>query len=211
MAMCRILLEVIVTATFTNSQQVAAATIPGAERFLGTAGRYAGTMARARWLDDTEMQAWRGLLEVSTRLLNRLDDELAAHGISLAEYEVLAQLSGEPSQAMRMTELADRALVSRSGLTRRVDGLERRGLVRRESCPSDRRGSLAVLTDAGRELLEQLAPTHVDGVRRHFLDRLTPEQIAALAEALNAVAAPGDEHCDMSSLTVAGRAQATRH
>ena len=149
-----------------------------------------------RWLDRTEHDAWRGVVEVMSRLLARLDDELERdHGVSLAEYEVLAQLSEAPDETMRMTDLAERALVSRSGLTRRVDGLERRGLVERQACPSDRRGANAVLTPAGRKLLEAAAPTHVDGVRRMFIDQLTKSQVAAVAEAFAAVKVPGEPRC----------------
>jgi DNA-binding MarR family transcriptional regulator len=86
-----------------------------------------------------------------------------------------------------MTELAARTLVSRSGLTRRLDRLVESGLVARRSCPTDRRGVLAVLTDAGRRRLEESAPTHVDGVRRHFISRLGSQELRALADALNSV------------------------
>ena len=142
------------------------------------------------------MDAWRGLIEVTSRLLAVLDDELTeTHGLSLADYEVLLHLASAPNERMRMTELADRVLVSRSGLTRRVDGLERRDLVRRETCPSDRRGANAVLTAAGRKALEQAAPTHVDGVRRHFLDQLSKPQIESLANALRSVDVPGTTTC----------------
>ena len=148
-------------------------------------------MAKARWLDDTEMDAWRALIETTSRLLAVLDDELNhSHGLSLADYEVLLHLAAAPDERMRMTELADRVLVSRSGLTRRVDGLERRKLVRREACPSDRRGANAVLTKEGRKALERAAPTHVDGVRRHFFDHLSPRQIETLAATLRSVTVP---------------------
>jgi DNA-binding MarR family transcriptional regulator len=161
-----------------------------------------------RWLDHTEMEAWRGLLEVTTRLLSRLDDDLGPHGLSLAEYEVLVQLSDAPDDRLRMTELAERSLVSRSGLTRRVDGLERRGLVRRETCSSDRRGANAVLTDAGRLLLAEVAPVHVDGVRRHLFDHLRPDQVQALADALGSVDIPGQSSCSMDDISAEGHAKA---
>lgn len=136
------------------------------------------------------MAAWQALIATQARLLAKLDDELArAHGLSLAEYEVLVQLSAAPGGAVRMAELAELALVSPSGLTRRVDGLTAKGLVRRQSCPSDRRGSLAVLTEDGRRRLVEAAPTHVAGVRRHLMDRLSRSELAVLAEALGRVAA----------------------
>jgi DNA-binding MarR family transcriptional regulator len=139
------------------------------------------------WLDEKEMQAWQAFLRASIRLMERLDAELEPHGISLADYEILVNLSGEPDGELRMTELATRTLVSRSGLTRRLDRLVGWGLVERRSCPTDRRGVLAVLTDAGRRRLEQSAPTHVEGVRRHFLDQLVGQDLVALAGGLNAV------------------------
>lgn len=133
------------------------------------------------------MQAWQAFLRASIRLMERLDADLEPHGISLADYEILVNLSGEPAGELRMTELAARTLVSRSGLTRRLDRLVESGLVERRSCPTDRRGVLAVLTDAGRRRLEQAAPTHVEGVRRHLLDHLEGEDIVGLAARLNAV------------------------
>lgn len=139
------------------------------------------------WLDESEMQAWQAFLRASTRLVERLDAELDGFGISLADYEILVHLSEEPAGELRMTELAARTLVSRSGLTRRLDRLVARGLVERRSCPTDRRGVFAVLTRSGRARLEEAAPTHVDGVRRHFIAQLTGQNLQALAGAFNAV------------------------
>jgi DNA-binding MarR family transcriptional regulator len=142
-------------------------------------------MSDPRWLNGEEMRAWRALVATNSRLFARLDEELVqAHSISLAEYEVLVQLSEARGGALRMSDLAERALVSRSGLTRRLDGMVEAGLVCRQACPSDRRGTLAVLTERGREALEAAAPTHVAGVRRHLLDPLTPAQLEALGDAL---------------------------
>jgi DNA-binding MarR family transcriptional regulator len=138
-------------------------------------------------LDEQELEAWKAFLRASIRLMERLDSELAGHGISLADYEILVHLSDEPSGELRMTELAARTLVSRSGLTRRLDRLVESGLVERRSCPTDRRGVFAVLTDAGRMRLEASAPTHVQGVRRHFLTQLRGQDLRTLAESLNAV------------------------
>jgi len=143
--------------------------------------------ATALWLDRKEMEAWQAFLRASIRLMERLDAELEGFGISLADYEILVHLSGEPAGELRMTELAALTLVSRSGLTRRLDRLVEAGLVERRSCPTDRRGVFAVLTEAGRARLEQAAPTHVDGVRRHFLSRLDGQDLEALAASLNAV------------------------
>jgi len=138
-------------------------------------------------LNEVEMEAWQAFLRASIRLMERLDAELEEHRVSLADYEILVHLSGEPAGELRMTELASRTLVSRSGLTRRLDRLVDSGLVERRSCPTDRRGVFAVLTDAGRARLEAAAPTHVEGVRRHFISQLRGQDLHALAESLNAV------------------------
>lgn len=140
------------------------------------------------WLDENEMQAWTGFLRASTRLLERLDSELEARaGMSLADYEILVHLAAEASGDLRMTELAARTLVSRSGLTRRLDRMVKSGLVARRDCPTDRRGVLAVITPLGRQRLEEAAPPHVEGVRRHFLRQLGGQDLCALARCFNAV------------------------
>jgi DNA-binding MarR family transcriptional regulator len=127
----------------------------------------------ALWLTDAEQQVWRRLLAVECRLRERLDQDLrTSHGLSLNDYGVLVHLSETPDGSLRMSDLADRLLISRSGLTRRVDGLVRDGLVIRRACPKDGRGSLAELTPAGLELLKESAPTHVTGVRRYLIDAL---------------------------------------
>lgn len=137
------------------------------------------------WLDTEEQYAWRMLLRINGRLLARLDADLAhGHGIGLADYEVLAQLSEAPERSLRMAELAERLLLSPSGLTRRIDSLARRGLVARQPCPSDARGSFAVLTDEGMTTLEGSAPTHVTGVRRYLFDTLDRDALGRLAEGL---------------------------
>jgi DNA-binding MarR family transcriptional regulator len=152
--------------------------------------RYPGEVTTVIWLDDLEMQAWRSLLSAHSRLMSRLDAELqATQAMSVSDYGVLVQLSEAPEGRMRMSELADRLLLSPSGLTRRLDGLVRSGLVDRARCPTDRRGAFAVLTDSGRARLAQAAPDHVEQVRRHFVDRLSRRQLEALVDALDRVAA----------------------
>ena len=143
--------------------------------------------ATAAWLNEREMEAWQAFLRASIRLMERLDAELTGHGISLADYEILVHLSAEPTGELRMTELAARTLVSRSGLTRRLDRLVESGLVERRSCPTDRRGVYAVLTPAGRSRLEQSAPTHVEGVRQHFLSQIDGQDLETFTKSLNAV------------------------
>ena len=149
-------------------------------------------MAEPRWLDDDEMQAWKLLLRAHARLAAALDHELQVeHGLALGDYEVLALLSEGPPDGIRMSQVAERTLLSRSGLTRRVDGLERDGLVERRACRSDRRGLMAVLTPKGRRALEAAAATHVRGVRQHFVDRLGRDDLRRLSQVLDRVV--GDE------------------
>lgn len=142
-------------------------------------------MQEVDWLNEREQAAWRSLIIASNRLREVLDADLAErHHLSFADYEVFVQLSEAPEMRLRMSELAERLHLSPSGLTRRLDRLVRDGSVSREQCPSDRRGSFAVLNQHGLQRLVAAAPTHVLGVRRHFLDRLSPEQQANLVDAL---------------------------
>ena len=132
-------------------------------------------------LSERELAAWRGMLETHSRLVSELDGELErAHGLPLSSYEVLMYLGDAEGGRLRMGELANRLLLSRSGITRLVDRLERQGLIARERCSDDGRGYFALLTGPGRELLAATRPDHLAGVRRHFLDRLDPGQIDAL-------------------------------
>jgi DNA-binding MarR family transcriptional regulator len=155
--------------------------------------------AEVHELEAAELAAWRGMLKVHSALVKALDSELeAAHGLPLSSYEVLIYLRVAPGKRLRMAELADRTLLSRSGMTRLVDRLERDGLLRRDTCSSDARGCFAVLTERGEEVLAGARATHLSGVRRRFLAHLDPEDIAALGAAFNRVLAgnrdlsPGD-------------------
>jgi DNA-binding MarR family transcriptional regulator len=131
-----------------------------------------------RWLDPEEQKVWRAWLFSTMLLQDRLDRELTHQtGISHAYYEILVALSETEGRAMRMSELADRCLSSRSRLSHAVSRLEERGWVRRQVCPEDGRGQLAVLTDEGFAALEAAAPVHVEGVRTHLFDQLSPRQI----------------------------------
>ncbi len=154
--------------------------------------RYAELVAGVPWLDDVEQQAWRSLLRAHSSLMARLDAELeASQGMALADYGVLVTLAEAEGGRMRMSELADRLLLSPSGLTRRLDGLVASGLVERVRCGSDRRGAYAALTAAGRRRLLRAAPDHVEQVRRHFISRLSRKQLTALADALERIAIGG--------------------
>lgn len=127
----------------------------------------------ADWLTDEEQGVWRQLLCVESQLRDRLDQELRdTNKLSLAEYGVLVHLSEAGPEGLRMSELAERLLLSRSGLTRRIDTMVRAGLVERRSCPDDGRGAVASLTREGEDRLAEAAPTHVAGVRRYLIDAL---------------------------------------
>jgi DNA-binding MarR family transcriptional regulator len=133
-------------------------------------------------LSAAELAAWRGMLETHSVMISRLDAELERdHGLPLTSYEVLMYLGDSEHGKLRMGELADKLLLSRSGITRLVDRLQREGLVARERCEDDGRGYNAVLTDDGRAKLAAARPAHLDGVRRHFLSRLRPDDLAGLA------------------------------
>jgi DNA-binding MarR family transcriptional regulator len=139
--------------------------------------------AETRWLDAEEQKTWRAWLYSTQLLQDRLDRELTHRtGISHAYYEILVALSETPGRAMRMSELADRCLSSRSRLSHAVSRLEERGWVRRQVCAEDARGQLAVLTDEGFAALEAAAPVHVESVRTHLFDQLSPRQLAALRD-----------------------------
>ncbi len=149
-------------------------------------------MTTTSGLTGGQLRAWRTFLRAHATLVRRLEGELVAeHDLPLASYDVLVQLSEAPQRSLRMTELADRVLLSRSGLTRLVDRLGREGLVERQACPQDARGTLAVLTDAGLERLRAAWPTHLRGVAS-YVDRLTPEEVDVLAGLLDKLV-PGAE------------------
>ncbi len=138
----------------------------------------------ATLLDPTELAAWRGLLRTHAALTKQLDAELLqAHGIPLSSYEVLLHLHEAPEGKMRMSELADSVLLSRSGLTRLVDRMEREGLIRRERCEDDARGWFATVTDDGRDVFAHARSTHLDGVRERFLAHFSREELELLGDA----------------------------
>ena len=139
-------------------------------------------------LSDRELAAWRGLLRTHATLVKRLDAELEAeHGLPLTSYEVLLFLSAAEDRKMRMCDVAESVLLSRSGLTRLVDRLERDGLVERVSCADDARGAYARLTDAGEAKLRSAQQTHLEGVRTHFLRHFSEAELEVLGEAWHRV------------------------
>jgi DNA-binding MarR family transcriptional regulator len=131
----------------------------------------------ASGLSARELAAWRGFLRAHAQLTKELDAELTAErSLPLSHYDVLTVLDGAPGARLRMRDLADSVVLSRSGLTRLVDRLVRDGLVEREDCESDARGAYAVLLPAGRERLLDARPVHQAGIRKRFLRRLSPEE-----------------------------------
>ncbi len=141
------------------------------------------TSAEPRWLDPEEQRTWRSFMDASRRLFDTVDRELQRDsGIPHTYYEILVRLSEAPGRTLRMSELASASTSSRSRLSHAVSRLEELRWIRREHCPSDRRGLLAVLTDEGFAALEAAAPGHVEAVRKYLLDPLTGAQVAALRE-----------------------------
>jgi DNA-binding MarR family transcriptional regulator len=138
--------------------------------------------------DDPRLDAWRTFLFAHMQVRRHLERELEAEqGMSLPEYEVLLILAYSDERRLRMSELADMVVLSRSGATRLVDRLEADGLVERVSCDTDRRGAWAQLTPAGYERLRRAAPTHLRGIAEHFLDRIPPDELQALHATLRRV------------------------
>jgi DNA-binding MarR family transcriptional regulator len=132
-------------------------------------------------LTAPELRAWRGMLRAHAALAKALDAQLeAAHGLQLSSYEVLMYLADAEDQRMRMCDLASTILLSRSGLTRLVDRLQREGLLERVACSDDARGAFAKLTPLGRERLAAARVTHLAGVRAMFLDLFMPEELELL-------------------------------
>jgi DNA-binding MarR family transcriptional regulator len=137
-----------------------------------------------KWLTTQEQAHWRAWLSASMLLREQLTKDIQEqHGLTMADYEILVQLSEAPERRLRMSELASGTLVSRSRLTHQIDRMEKAGLVERQECSDDRRGFFAVLTERGWEAISNAAPDHVASVRAHMVDLLTPAEFAALGAA----------------------------
>jgi DNA-binding MarR family transcriptional regulator len=146
-------------------------------------------------LTDAEMDAWQALLHAHHQITRTLDAELREeHDLTLGEYDVLLRLVRAPDRTLRMTEIAQRILISPSGLTRVVDGLEEKGWVQRRRDSDDARVVRARLTDAGREKVRKAARTHLRGIREHFTGRLSNAQLRAVASALQVITGPHVPH-----------------
>lgn len=147
-----------------------------------------------RWLTATEQQAWRSYLYGNLRLMEQLNREVQLNSeLTLAEYRILVMLSEAPGRSLRMSDLADGVLSSRSRLTHQIRRMEQENLVRRVSCLDDGRGVNAELTDEGHRRLVEAAPSHVEDVRRNFIDLMTPEQMAVITEVFEKVQRVIDE------------------
>ncbi len=160
--------------------------------------RDGGSIVEPSWLDAEEMRIWRAFLAAGSLVAERVGASIKARtGLTFEDYEVLVHLSEAADRRLRMTELSRSLLHSQSRLTQRVNRLAERGLVVREKCPEDRRGTYAVLTPAGSEVVEVMAPIHLEDVREALIDRIAPAERAAVAAALERVVAScrhlGDE------------------
>lgn len=149
-----------------------------------------------RWLTAEEQQAWRGLLDMEAKLDLRLNREMVASaGISLPDFAVLVQLSEHVDGEMRVLELARALGWEKSRLSHHLNRMQQRGLIERRVCPSDRRGAVVALAEAGRRTIETAAPLHVESVRKYVFDVLSRAQVTALAALTGAVVAGLDATC----------------
>ena len=143
------------------------------------------TQAAEHNLEGMALDAWSGFLRAHAGITRRLNaDLLAEHGLTLNDYEVLLHLARAPDRRLRRVDLVERLILTPSGITRLLDGLERAGYVTKAACASDGRVSYAVLSDAGYEKLRDAAVTHIAGVRARFVDRFGDEELETLASLL---------------------------
>jgi len=153
---------------------------------------------------DPRLEPWRAFLRAHARISRRLDEELRAeHDLSLAEYDALLSIAEAPERRIRMRQLADRLLLSKSGITRLIDRLVADGLVARDSCLTDARGAEAVLTDTGLARLRLASRTHLDGIDEHFLTSLDADEVGVIESTMLRLAeraGPGGEHDHCASV-----------
>lgn len=141
------------------------------------------------WLSDREQLAWRSFIGTLPELTAAFEADLAPHGLTMGDYEVLVHLSEADDNQLRMCDLATALRLSPSGLTRRLDGMVRQGWVSRAACPGDRRVMYAMLTAGGRKKMEAAAPAHVASVRRHFIEPLGADGVRRVNELFEPVRA----------------------
>ncbi len=138
-----------------------------------------------RWLNESEMAAWLEFVSASHLLERLIEEQLKeASDLTHPQYEILVHLADAPDWQLRMSELARRVVITKSGLTYQIGRLEKRGLVERRRCDSDDRGILAALTDKGMACLKSTAPGHVKVVRQNLIDVLDPDELAVIARAM---------------------------
>ena len=140
-----------------------------------------------RWLNPREMKAWRSYITTVRRMFEALESDLSPHNLSNSDYEVLVHLSEAESKRLRMSDLAEIAMLSKSRLSHRMKVMEREGWVKREACKEDRRGSWAVMTDKGWKTLVKAAPDHTESIRNRFIDHLTVKDQEDLARIFDRV------------------------
>ncbi|MFY2788091.1 MarR family winged helix-turn-helix transcriptional regulator [Rhodococcus sp. MALMAid1271] len=158
-----------------------------------TADSAIGSGGDPQWLDTAEMRAWRAYVDGGQRLMGVLNKDLQdGHGLSMAEYRILVMLSESIDGSLRMSELADGVLSSRSRLTHQIRRMEVQDMVSRSTCVDDGRGVLAVITEEGRRRLAEAAPTHVRSVRQHLVDLLGPQELDVLGDIFEKVDAAMD-------------------
>jgi DNA-binding MarR family transcriptional regulator len=143
--------------------------------------------ATPRWLTADEQNAWRAYIRLAKMLMRQLDRDLHPFGLTTNDYEILVELSESPQHRLRMTELADLTAQSRSRLSHQVTRMEARGLVQRDACDGDKRGTFAVITERGLGIIERVAPYHVESVRRHFMDHIATGQLPMMTETFEPV------------------------
>lgn len=148
---------------------------------------FMSTTVPARWLSADQQKVWRAWLDAVAKIDSHLDEVLRPYGLDLGEYEILVRLSEAPERRMRMSDLAEAARQSRSRLTHTVARMEKKHLLDRVPCPDDRRGVIAILTDAGFDLLDTAAPAHVESVREVLVDVVSPADFEALGRAMAAI------------------------
>ena len=144
-------------------------------------------MAGVKWLDSDEMRAWRSYITTSVDLMKALEHDVAPYGITMGDYQLLAMISEAPDSRLRLCDLAEQLRLTRSGLTRRMEGVLSLGLVRRVQDDRDRRVAFAELTAKGWSLLKKVAPIHLESVRRLMIDHLSRAEIKAIGNAFGKI------------------------